>query len=343
MRILVLRALGLGDLLTSVPALRALRDEHPEATLQLACPAALHELVDLFGLADETVAVEPLAPLPSEVAGPELGVNLHGRGPESTRVLLDARPRRLVAFRSLALQETRGLPHWRPAERETARWCRLLSESGIPADPRRLRLRPPSPDGLARLAGATVLHPGASAPSRCWPWKRWAAVARHELEGGRRVLLTGTAAERERCLLVAEDAGIPSREVLAGRTSPRELAALVGAAGLVLCGDTGVAHLATAFGTPSVVLFGPVSPAEWGPPAGSLRHRALWAGRTGDPHARTPDPGLLELTTARVVAEIDALRAHVALACRPDDVSVKRFGESVLQPSAPGNRLAARA
>ena len=55
---------------------------------------------------------------------------------------------------------------------------------------------------------------------------------------------------------------------MAGRTDVVQLAALIARAGRVLCGDTGVAHLAPAFGIPSVVLFGPVPPSEWGPPPG---------------------------------------------------------------------------
>jgi ADP-heptose:LPS heptosyltransferase len=67
-----------------------------------------------------------------------------------------------------------------------------------------------------------------------------------------------------------------------------------------------VAHLASAFGTPSVLLFGPTPPAEWGPPR-DPRHRVLWAGRTGDPHGDRPDPGLLAITPARVVDELRRL------------------------------------
>ena len=54
--------------------------------------------------------------------------------------------------------------------------------------------------------------------------------------------------------------------MLAGETDLLTLAATIAHARLLLCGDTGLAHLATAFGTPSVVLFGPTPPARWGPP-----------------------------------------------------------------------------
>jgi ADP-heptose:LPS heptosyltransferase len=109
-------------------------------------------------------------------------------------------------------------------------------------------------------------------------------------------------------LEVAEGAGLSRDVVLAGRTDLVHLAALVAGAGRVVCGDTGVAHLATAFGTPSVVLFGPTSPGCWGPPPGRRdRHRALWAGGTGDPHGHVADPGLLDLTVADVVAALEVL------------------------------------
>jgi ADP-heptose:LPS heptosyltransferase len=80
----------------------------------------------------------------------------------------------------------------------------------------------------------------------------------------------------------------------------------------VACGDTGVAHLATALGTASVVLFGPTAPAAWGPPRDRPRHTVLWAGRTGDPHGSQPDPGLLEIETDDVVAALAAFRRSQA-------------------------------
>jgi ADP-heptose:LPS heptosyltransferase len=151
------------------------------------------------------------------------------------------------------------------------------------------------------------VHPGASAPARRWPAERFAAVARAERRAGRHVVVTGDPSERALALRVAQLAGLDDDTALAGRTSLLELAAAVAAAGRVCSGDTGVAHLATAFATPSVVLFGPVSPAQWGPPVGNPCHRALWAGRDGDPRGSTADPGLLRITVDQVVAALDAL------------------------------------
>jgi ADP-heptose:LPS heptosyltransferase/uncharacterized protein YjbJ (UPF0337 family) len=149
-----------------------------------------------------------------------------------------------------------------------------------------------------------VIHPGAASAARRWPAERWAAVARAEAADGRAVAVTGSAQELALAETVARGAGRRAL-VLAGRTDLLGLAATVAAAGTVVCGDTGVAHLATAFGVPSVLIFGPTPPDEWGPPPGRTRHRVLWAGRRGDPHAQRPDAGLLEITVDEV---LEALR-----------------------------------
>jgi ADP-heptose:LPS heptosyltransferase len=317
MTLLILRALGLGDLLTVVPALRALADAFPEHHRVLAAPAPLAELAMLTGAIDEVVPAAPLAPLDPSLARPDVAVNLHGRGPQSHRVLLDVAPERLIAFRHPDVPETAAAPEWRADEHEVRRWCRLLQESGIPADPARLDLTPPgfSPPAAApdHAWGATLIHPGAASGARRWPAERWAAVARAETAAGRRVIVTGGVEETPLARTVARLAGLRDDAVYAGRTSLLELAALVGAAGRVVCGDTGVAHLATALRTPSVVLFGPVPPAHWGPPADRVWHRALWAGSTGDPHGGRPDPGLLAIRVEDVLAALDDLTRGTAL------------------------------
>jgi ADP-heptose:LPS heptosyltransferase len=289
-RVLVLRALGLGDLLTAVPALRAIRRAYPHHRVTLATPEYLAPLALATGAVDDVLPAAGLAPLDAATR-PDIAVNLHGRGPQSHGLLRALRPGRLVAFRNAEAGHDEG-PDWYAGEYEVARWCRMLAAHGIAADPGDLLL-PAPPTGRP---GCVVVHPGAAHPRRRWPADRFAAVARSLAAAGADVVLTGSAAERGVAAGIASAAGLPPDAVLAGRTDVRSLAGLVAAARLVICGDTGVAHVATAFGTPSVVLFGPVSPLEWGPPPGRPAHVALWRpDGAARPPGEGPDPALLAL------------------------------------------------
>jgi ADP-heptose:LPS heptosyltransferase len=300
--VVVLRALGLGDLLTAVPALRALADAFPRHPRLLATPAALAPLARCSGAVDELVPTEGLAePLHRRLHGAGLAVNLHGRGPESHDLLLETEPRRLVAFTHPAVPASSEGPRWRPDEHEVDRWCRLLEESGIAADPSRLDLElPPGPIPHG-VRDATLIHPGAASPARRWPPERFAEVARTEAGNGRTVVVTGGPNEVELAHDVADRAGLPDGAVHAGQGGILALGRLIAAADRVVCGDTGVAHLATALRTPSVVVFGPTSPALWGPPPDRPWHRALWEGTSGDPHGQLPDPGLLAIHVDQVL------------------------------------------
>jgi ADP-heptose:LPS heptosyltransferase len=315
-RVLVLQPLGLGDFLTALPALRALGAALPGHRRLLAVTAAVAPLARLAEVGDDIVDSRPLAPLPPLTAPPDVAVNFHGRGPESHRVLLATRPRRLLAFAHPEVPESSGGPVFDAREHTVQRWCRLLAAYGIASDPRQLDLMPRdrrvAVAAPADTAGATLIHPGAASPARRWPAERFAAVARAERHAGRRVIVTGSAEERALAMSIARAAGLDATDVYAGRTSLVELAALVAAAGRVVCGDTGVAHLATALRTPSVVLFGPVSPTLWGPPPERTWHRVLWTGRTGDPHGATLDAGLSAISLHEVLAALEELAEAAA-------------------------------
>ena len=317
--VLVLRALGLGDLLTAVPALRGLRGRFPEHRITLLAPAALAPLARSSGAVDTVVDragldVTSLAtPLPVGLHGAVIAVNLLGRGPQCSRLLADTGPARLVAFDHPDVPGTAGGPVWDPEEHEVHRWCRLVAATG--ASPRPDDLLLPAPRDAADPAGRppvdrpppdtvppVVVHPGAASAARRWPVDRWATVVRGLVGDGHDVVLTGSARERSLAEAIRSAAGVPADRcrVAAGTTDIGGLAGLIASARLVLCGDTGVAHLATAYATPSVLLFGPVPPDQWGPVSGGP-HRVLWAGRRGDPHGTEPDPGLLLLSTDDVL------------------------------------------
>jgi ADP-heptose:LPS heptosyltransferase len=309
-RLLVLRALGLGDLLAGVPALRALRRAHPDHEIVLAGPEELAPVVAATGAVDRLLpASAPGRAVPRTLdwtgPPPEIAVDLHGNGPSSHRLLAALGPLKLLAFAHPGTPEIDG-PPWYPEEHERDRWCRLLSAYGIPADPADLLLRRPGEPSPA--PGAAVVHVGAGYGAKEWPVERFAAVASALRAGGHRVVVTASIVERPRALAVADQAGLAPAAVLAGSTGLRELAALVADAALLVSGDTGVAHLASAYRTPSVVLFGPAPVEEWGPPEDGP-HRALTVAalRRGDPFAADPDPALLGVTVADVLGAVAEL------------------------------------
>jgi ADP-heptose:LPS heptosyltransferase len=305
--LLALRVLGLGDLLAAVPALRALAAAFPGHHRVLLTSPGLDEIACWTGAVDEVALAQPLAPLPERLHGAAVAVNLHGSGPESHRVLQAARPARLLAFAHPDVPQSAGGPAWQAEAHERARWCDLLTHHGIPADPADLDLRVQPGPVPADPAGATLIHPGSARMAVRWPAVRFAEVAAAEVAAGRRVLLTGSRAERPLALRVARLAGLPRDAVVAGRTDLAGLARLLAGAARLVSGDTGAAHLAVAVGTPTVTVFGPVPPSVWGPPADRPIHRVVWSGVPGDPGGAVPDPALARVPADAVLAELSEL------------------------------------
>jgi ADP-heptose:LPS heptosyltransferase len=99
-----------------------------------------------------------------------------------------------------------------------------------------------------------VLHPGASVARRRWRPERFARVGDALAEEGLRVVVTGTAPERESVAAVRETMRAPS-EGACGTLSVGGLAALLSAATLVVSNDSGPLHLADAVGARTVGIF----------------------------------------------------------------------------------------
>jgi ADP-heptose:LPS heptosyltransferase len=312
--VLALRALQIGDLLVGVPALRALRRAYPTHRLVLATPAPLAPLVARIGGVDTLLPTPDPTAIAWTGAPPDVAVNLHGTGPQSHHALEALRPARRIGFHCAEAGPGWEGPDWSTVAaahpHERARWCALLQAVGIPVDAGDLHLDAP-PHGPS---GPVLVHPGAAFGAKRWPAERFAAVAAALERRGGRVLVTGSAAERGLADEIASRAGLPPARTLAGGTDLGQLCDLVAVASLVVSGDTGIAHLASAYATPSVVLFGPVDPARWGPPVDGP-HRALSdpAVRRGNPFAAEPDPALLAVGVDDVLeaaAEVTAGRAQ---------------------------------
>ena len=112
-----------------------------------------------------------------------------------------------------------------------------------------------------------AIHPHASKAERNWLPEHYAAVIKEILHRWRAgVVLTGgqTTAERELCARLAEPA--PSNILnLCGQTTPKQLAAILGQADVLIAPDTGAVHIARAMNTPVIGLYAIASPKLTGP------------------------------------------------------------------------------
>jgi heptosyltransferase-3 len=108
--------------------------------------------------------------------------------------------------------------------------------------------------------GFLAVHPGSGSPRKNWPGQRFASLVEH-LAGGRPFLLVEGPADVD----AAEPLMRLPSVVHARELPPRVLGAVLARAGLYVGNDSGISHLAAAWGAPVVTLFGPTDPAQWAP------------------------------------------------------------------------------
>ncbi|OCH74568.1 glycosyltransferase family 9 protein [Vibrio breoganii] len=111
-----------------------------------------------------------------------------------------------------------------------------------------------------------VISAAASKDSRNWLTERYALLADYAIEQGMQVILCGSPAERE--VKLAEDiTNLTKGSVkdLVGKTSLKQLTAVLSEATVVLAPDSGPAHLATTQGTSVIGLYAHSDPRRTGP------------------------------------------------------------------------------
>jgi len=299
-RIVIFRALQLGDMLCSVPALRALRRAAPHAHIALIglpwarafitrYPDLLDELIEFPGAMGFPEQREDDSALPAFVDAMrdrrfDLAIQLHGSGGVANDIVFSFGAGANAGFvQHNEIQRAGCFVEWPDTLAEPHRYLALTNAMGAPheCDALSFDLHAQDRADYAALVAEhgieahrlVLVHPGAQLPSRRWPAARFAEVADALAADGWQIAITGTAAEAELTATVLGMMTAPALH-LAGSTSLGSLAALVDRARLVVCNDTGVSHIAAAMRTPSVVVASGSDTLRWAPLDRAM-HRVL--------------------------------------------------------------------
>jgi ADP-heptose:LPS heptosyltransferase len=313
-RILVVKLASLGDLLTSTPALRALRSSLPAAHIGvLATPSSAPALrgldsVDQVITFDKFAFDRPADALRSAPGAAGLASQLRAGGWD-TLVLLHhlTTPFGVVKYAALSLgsgaRQRVGLDNGRGRwfltasapdrgfgwHHEVDYWLDVVGVLGArhPGMPRlELCIAPDDARWAAArwreldLTDAVLLVPGSAAFSRArrWSAERFAEVGRtlYDQYGLTPLVLSGLdAGEQASAARVVELIG-PTARLAPLAPSPQALGALIGRCRVLVGNDGGAVHVATAVGTPVVAIFGPTNARAWAPyPPADRQHQVV--------------------------------------------------------------------
>jgi len=292
-RCLIVRLGALGDVVHAIPVAAALRNAFPGARIDWLVSAKHRAILDLVPVIDRRLVINdrndarggaPLLTAIRELRAARYDVVLDLQGLIKSALLArSCGAPRVIGFSSRYARERLARLFYTEAfdpgrggiydPRETRHVVdinlSLLETLGLRGLTAEFPIEtPPSAvaETVARQTRGTyaLINPGAAWPNKRWPPDRFAAVAR-ELRS--RAALTSVVlwGPGERALAEAVIAAGDGAAVLSPETTIGDLVALARGAALMISGDTGPTHVASAVGTPVVGLYGPTRPSRNGP------------------------------------------------------------------------------
>ncbi len=286
-KILVIDFGQLGDVVLSLPALRSIRARFPRAHITITVGKPGDEVINLSGYGDDAIVVDRVAlrdgfkplslfrvlELVKDVRRRKFDfvIDLHSLAETNLLGFLSGAPKRLYSRRHGRSLEYLANFHPRPpAETEDSsrhlvdRYLDVLIPLGVEGADRVPRIKTRKADDLVVdqiLSKAKVatgiplvgLFPGAGHPARRWPLEKFAQLADYLVRNdGVRVLVF--AGPEEQTLVSEIPRMFPPGSLIVDRLTIPQLAASLARLAVLISNDTGPMHIATAVGTPVVVL-----------------------------------------------------------------------------------------
>ncbi|HEX3934640.1 MAG TPA: glycosyltransferase family 9 protein [Puia sp.] len=300
-KIIVFRALQLGDMLCHIPAMRALRHAFPDAQITLAGLPWAKSFIGRFsayfddfiwfpgypGLPEQTVDPVLFAAFLNKVQSRhfDLALQMQGNG-TIVNAMVELFEARYTAGFFLPGDYAPNQDYFMPYPdqgSEIERHLLLMEYLGIPLQGTGLEFPISAQDQRDyenlklpfKPKQYVCIHPGSRGAWRQWPTAHFAALADDAVVGGFEAVVTGTKDETAIVEEVIRQMRRPAIN-LAGQTNLGAMGILIRDAYALISNCTGVSHMAAAFQTPSIVISMDGEPQRWGPLNKALHRTINW-------------------------------------------------------------------
>jgi heptosyltransferase-2 len=286
-KILIIRGGAIGDFILTLPAISALRQQFPQAHLEVLGYPHIVQLAIAGGIVDQASSIEARALAGFFARNGELSRDLADYFSEFDIIvsyLYDPDEIFKTNVGRCSPAQFIACPH-RPDERESVHASKVFLKplerlAIFEADPvPRLRLSSshqladvessePATPTMPHTVGAMrlALHPGSGSERKNWPEARWAELLQRIVNlTPFDLLLVGGEAEGER--LQRLGAALPPARTRVAQSLPlAHLARLLAQCHGFVGHDSGIAHMASALGVPALLLWGASKESVWRPP-----------------------------------------------------------------------------
>ena len=281
MNVLIVRLGALGDIVHAVPAAAAIRAAHPDARIDWLVDARHRDFLELVTVVDRIIVLER-----PNIAGWIDVIRRLRPARYDAAIDMQGLLKSAVLARASGASKVLGFSIWHLREKTASPFysesieaegghvvrknLRLLKGLGIETEEVSFPIAASHSAAADRVvseaAGQPIalVNPGAAWPNKRWDPRRFGEVAAflHDVRGCAPFVLWGPG-EQALAQQVVDASGGVAR--LAPETRLPDLVELCRRASLMIAGDTGPLHIASAVGTPIVSLFGPTDPERNGP------------------------------------------------------------------------------